>query len=238
MPPSQTGVERPHQKSPPWLPISLLAVSTVLLTMPLVLLRRHKKNIRAEALKSAGAPPRRMGSGLSLVPGTARLTVPLQGVRMDLRKPTLDPEQSRGEKDGGQGHFNSALYTGKAFSLATLLVGVSTVSTVWAVKTWLGVHNMQEFADRMRIVVSTNMPILSSRIHRPMEEVLDGNPGVRLDPAVPSLEFQESSGWNWSDAETRLRVAFDRGGFSEWARAAWKEVEDEASAERANRGRH
>ena len=54
---------------------------------------------------------------------------------------------------GAGDDFNSALYTAKAFGLATLLVGAGAVMTVWGVKTVLDVQDVR-FSPRGAIALS------------------------------------------------------------------------------------
>ena len=110
-------------------------MSTVALAVPIVLLLRHKKNFLADNLKSAAAPPRRLGSNIS-----STLQV------MSVRPGGMRPASSHGENltsEDMHGDFNGALYTAKAFGIATLLVGVGVASASWGVQAWLGVHNVR-----------------------------------------------------------------------------------------------
>lgn len=106
---------------------------------------------------------------------------PLQGSSEDsLRVPRED-------------RFNGALYSLKAFSIATTLVIAGSAASVWGVKVYLGVKDVrerlhlliifsplsraanltgylssqtQEFASAMRLTVLNRWPLLTSRIHR------------------------------------------------------------------------
>ena len=89
----------------------------------------------------------------------------------------------------------------------------------------------QEFAERMRVAVLRYMPHLSSRIHRPVDE--EGGIFYRTPKNMSDAEVLS---WSWSDAEKRLKAAFDKDGFSGWAEAAVKEIELEGRAERLRRG--
>jgi hypothetical protein len=81
------------------------------------------------------------------------------------------------------------------------------------------------------------LPVLSSRIHQvpEMADVQVGSGAGSLDPRLALKESLDGTEWNWPDAETRLRDAFDSGGLTGWAQAALREVEDEAKAEKARR---
>ncbi|KAI9443810.1 hypothetical protein H4582DRAFT_1916776 [Lactarius indigo] len=62
--------------------------------------------------------------------------------------------------------FNSALYSLKAFSIATALVVAGGAASVWGVKTYLSIRDTQEFVSAMRLSLLTKWPLLASRIHR------------------------------------------------------------------------
>ncbi|KAL0072340.1 hypothetical protein AAF712_000103 [Marasmius tenuissimus] len=120
--------------------------------------------------------------------------------------------------------FNPALLTAKAFGIATLAVTVGAVTLVWGVKSAMGVENTEQFARRMREIIITRMPILSSRIHRSHTEEYEEGRTPHVDPK-----------WNWDDAEKRLTDAFDKDGLSGWAEVAVKELEAEEVTEREKR---
>ena len=82
----------------------------------------------------------------------------------------------------------------------------------------------------MRHAILTRMPILSARIHRPLESD-DGDA-----PAPPSSATEASATWSWPEAEQRLREAFEKHGFYGWAAAAMQELEAEGRIERSKRG--
>ena len=101
--------------------------------------------------------------------------------------------------------FNGALYSLKAFSIATTLVIAGSAASVWGVKVYLGVKDVrehihllitfsplshaayglsgylscqtQEFASAMRLTVLNRCPLLTSRIHRSSGD----------SPTLPSL---------------------------------------------------
>lgn len=108
----------------------------------------------------------------------------------------------------------------------------------------------------MRELILNHMPLLSSRIHRPVADD-DDSPlnvpghdrptqststvsnaaisitGKTMNPTVDSERMQS---WTWPEAERRLTEAFERGGFSEWAECAIHELEAEGKAERRRPG--
>jgi hypothetical protein len=135
------------------------------------------------------------------------------------------------KEDNGEQFFNGPLYTLKALSIATALVTLGATASIWGVMKALNARDTNEFAERLRHVVLTKLPVLSYRIYRPAEpHQEDRNGSARTEnPASEPLE------WNWQEAEVRLREAFDKGGFHSWASAALVEVEAEATVERAKR---
>jgi hypothetical protein len=148
-------------------------------------------------------------------------------------------------------NFNAALYSAKAFGLATLLIGVGAATTVWGVKTALDMHDVchliplpvlahctdtyawsqtQQFAHRMRVGPLTKLPVLSARIHRSADAELQSSSPSHLRD-INEIEL----GWNWSEAENRLAEAYDKGGLSGWAQAALRELEAEWRVEKLRR---
>ncbi|KAH7910971.1 hypothetical protein BJ138DRAFT_1151759 [Hygrophoropsis aurantiaca] len=208
-----------------WVPLTMLAVSTVALVAPVILFKRYKSG---QKIQQANVPPRRGGAGpyFSLErPAHDAMPIP------SALPPSL-PLKARVTSEGsGEDSFNAPLYTFKAFSIATALVTTGAIVSMWGIKTLAGASDTKQFADRMRHAVLTKMPILSSRIHRPPEE------DSEEQESEPSQSNTTNSPveWNWSDAEQRLKNAFDRGGFYGWATAAVDEVEAEAHVERAKR---
>ena len=100
--------------------------------------------------------------------------------------------------------FNGALYSLKAFGIATTLVIAGSAASVWGMKVYLGVKDVrehihllimfsplscaanltgypssqtQEFASAMRLTVLNKWPLLTSRIHRSSGD----------SPTLPSL---------------------------------------------------
>ncbi|KAI0938365.1 hypothetical protein AcV5_000061 [Taiwanofungus camphoratus] len=226
------GTNDTKKQVPRWLPISLIALTTVALVVPVVLLRRQ----RAAALDKmlANTPPPRRTSGVTPAP-KAVISQPTPP-RTSAAHPPIPPFQSE-TPDVGDG-FNGALYCAKAFGIATLLVSIGASSIVLGIKTAMGVRDTKEFADRMRLLIVTKMAFLSSRIHRPPgpeDEHIEGN-ATSVTPRSPSLRSAAGARgveWSWPDAEQRLKAAFERDGFMGWAEAALRELEAEHEAERA-----
>ncbi|CDO72835.1 hypothetical protein BN946_scf185002.g20 [Trametes cinnabarina] len=219
---------------PKWVPVALLAFSTVAMTVPILMLRRQRAATLGKALAEAPPPPTRR---------SASMGVPIANPTSTF----LPPSQSHvpGSTSAGTTHqednFNGALHCAKAFGIATLLVGVGATTTVWGVRRYLGVETTQEFADRMRMAILDRMPGLSARIHRPPAPE-DGDATVLSEPvpeaalSPPPLSQEEVEQWTWAAAEGRLKEAFEKDGFSGWAAAALRELEAEGCLERTKRG--
>jgi len=109
--------------------------------------------------------------------------------------------------------------------------------TVVGVKAYLGVDNTAEFAYEMRQMVSSRMPLLSSRIHRLLTPDDNGEDTYGSSQPLVHAEQQDTGDvqWSWPDAEKRLMAAFERKGFSGWAEAAAQELEAEGEIERRKR---
>jgi len=152
--------------------------------------------------------------------------------------------------------FNGALYSLKAFSIATTLVIAGGAASVWGVKVYLGVKDTQEFASAMRLTILNKWPLLTSRIHRssgdsPTPPSLwprapapsatartdsdspDGPPPT--SGPVPDV-IVDGSRWSWPAVESRLAEAYERGGITQFAEAAVGELEAELELERHKRG--
>ena len=69
--------------------------------------------------------------------------------------------------------------------------------------------------------------MLSSRIRRLPESEEEGEDARQAQVFSDGVDPT----WKWEDAEERLRVAYDQGGFSGWAEAALKELEAERKLE-------
>jgi len=243
---------------PLWLPISLLALTTAALAAPIVLLRRQRAATALQKSVGGAPPPRRNGGSGTPSPPPPRRSVSTSTAAPPPRTPpnsqtppprvpaktgTTPLDRSAAPQiaiasspaitDASDG-FNGALYSAKAFGIATLCVGAGAVTMVWGVQQALGVENTQEFAHRMRSFILYRMPFLSSRIHRPPEtedsqEVSDALQ-LRVD------QTSRATDWTWHDAERRLTAAYEERGFMGWAQAALQELEAEGELERSKRG--
>ncbi|KZT66604.1 hypothetical protein DAEQUDRAFT_674700 [Daedalea quercina L-15889] len=174
-------------------------------------------------------PPRFSSSSQTPLPRVSVKTGPVD--RSAIPPVTSSPSVATTAADD---NFNGALYSAKAFGIATLLVGAGAVTTVWGVQQALGVENTQEFAHRMRSFILRRMSFLSSRIHRPPDPEDGGN-----DSGTPRLHVNQTAGtvgWSWPDAEQRLKAAYEEGGIMGWAEAAIRELEAEGEFERSKRG--
>ncbi|TFK49218.1 hypothetical protein OE88DRAFT_399130 [Heliocybe sulcata] len=234
--------EATHSKKPipKWVPVTLLAVMTASVALPVYLLKRHQ----TKYLSQASAPPARRN-----VKGQALGTRP--SLLADVQRPARRPEQSTMSPRTARHHaqtelddgFNAPLHGLKAFGIATLGVWTCAAVGVWGVKAYTGVQNMQEFNVYMRQTLLTKMPWLAARLHAPVAP----DPGYNLptpttltaassDAAHPPPTNETTAPWTWSKAEQRLRTAFDERGFSGWAEAVLREMEEEARIEGIKRG--
>ncbi|KAI6158120.1 hypothetical protein BKA82DRAFT_77854, partial [Pisolithus tinctorius] len=212
---------------PKWLPISFLAISSAALVVPVVMLRRYKAGLRATATT---VPPRR-GSGTVVNPGPHTLGQPVAPPpRIRLRTQGPSSSQKLPSSQGSQTSFNGSLYTLKALAVATAIVCASGSATVFGVMTYLDVHNTSEFATRMRLWVIATFPFLSGRIHRQPE-------AKDLEALTPLFPSKDANGppYDVAESQTRLRAAYDQGGFYALVEVALKELEADAETERARR---
>ncbi|KAJ3005074.1 hypothetical protein NUW54_g4506 [Trametes sanguinea] len=230
------GRDSNQKPIPKWVPIALLAFSTAAMSVPIMMLRRHRAATLGKALEKAPPPPARR---------SASMGVPIANPTSTSLPPSQSSTASTASSSSSkpEDNFNGALHCAKAFGIATVLVGVGAMTTVWGIRHYMGVETTQEFADKMRMAVLRRMPGLSARIHRAPEPE-DGaeivlseprpNPNVALP--VPPLSPEEVEKWTWTAAERRLKEAFDRDGFYGWAAAALRELEAEGHLERTKRG--
>ncbi|KAI0777813.1 hypothetical protein BD413DRAFT_519828 [Trametes elegans] len=221
---------------PKWLPVALLAFSTAAMAIPIVMLRRHRASTLGKALADTPPPPTRKF--------TSKGGMPIANPSATSLPPSQSYLPSSSSTSGAvrvEDNFNGALHCAKAFGIATLLVGVGATTTVWGVRTYMGVETTQEFADRMRVAVLNRLPALSARIHRPPapdEGDLATLSESLSDPTTTSLSLShtDAEDWNWPEAERRLKEAFEKDGFTGWAAAALRELEAEGRLERSKRG--
>ncbi|KAG2357645.1 hypothetical protein BDR07DRAFT_1419679 [Suillus spraguei] len=219
------GTKTNHQV-PKWVPVTLLAFSSVALVVPI-------RSVIPQNFQEAAPPPRR-GQG----PSTLLASSPIRSRPAPQTVPKEVPVHSSplkipaSNEDNGEQFFNGPLYTLKAFSIATALVTLGATASIWGVMKALNARDTNEFAERLRHAVLTKLPVLSHRIYHSAETHQDDGDDSPLTEN-PTAEHAE---WNWQEAEVRLREAFDKGGFHGWASAALVEVEAEATVERAKRG--
>lgn len=92
----------------------------------------------------------------------------------------------------------------------------------------------------MRSYAVRVMPMLSERLHRPSEVEGDTIPLPKDPSYTPHVHItngEHVTEWSWSDAERRLKMAYEKDGFSGWAQAALEELEAERIAEKNKRDR-
>ncbi|KAF9268843.1 hypothetical protein L218DRAFT_534556 [Marasmius fiardii PR-910] len=168
----------------------------------------------------ASGPPERIAQRADAPPPLSRSPPLSEG------SPSKDletPENEDKDTKLAQLDFSPALLAIKALGIATIAVAIGAVGLVWGVKNAMGVETTEQFAPRMRQFIITQMPKMSSRIHRShLDEDVDARP--LIDPE-----------WNWEEAERRLKDAFDKKGISGWAEAAVQELEMEEAIEREKR---
>ncbi|KAH9958363.1 hypothetical protein BGW80DRAFT_1375923, partial [Lactifluus volemus] len=148
----------------PWIPLSMLVITTAALTLPLTLLRRQRvapSTIRSASSHPTPPPPIRRISSSS--------TGPLPHASLCASR---------------EDNFNGALYSLKAFSIATAIVFACGAASVWSVKTYLGVKDC-EFASAMRLTLLTKWPLLTSKIHRASDSA-PLPPSVSLTTTTPT----------------------------------------------------
>ncbi|KAI0302898.1 hypothetical protein B0F90DRAFT_1949722 [Multifurca ochricompacta] len=244
----------------PWIPISMLVVTTTALAVPLVLLRRQRAATVASIFSRSpsssipsGAPPVRripLRSVPSVVPPPR--VAPVQTPMSPVGAPSLEAGSTFGMsfKDASsvskEDGFNGALDSLKAFGIATALVMAGGAASVWGIKTYLGVKDTQEFASAMRLTLLTKWPLLTSRIHRTSDSAPLPTQPVSLPASVPTTSesdvrpptavVPDAEGWNWPASQARLAAAYERGGVAQFAEAAVGELEAEVEVERRRRG--
>ncbi|KAH8981299.1 hypothetical protein EDB86DRAFT_443118 [Lactarius hatsudake] len=255
--PSDARPELPQKDSrkyvSPWIPVSMLAVTTVALAVPLVLLRRQRSRVSTlsnsvSSSMTTSAPPVRRTPTRG-VPSTAPPPRAAPALTHASTKATPSVEASSpsaapsrvAQEDG----FNGALYSLKAFSVATALVVAGGAASIWGVKTYLGVRDTQEFASAMRLTLLTKWPLLASRIHRASDSA-PLPPPIPLPVTIPSASKSDADlaptsapdadGWTWPAAQARLAEAYEHGGVGRFAETAAGELEAEAELERRKRG--
>ncbi|TRM69771.1 hypothetical protein BD626DRAFT_563493 [Schizophyllum amplum] len=249
-PDAQPLPARESKRVPLWLPVSLVAFSAVAIATPLLFIRWQRRAALAESLNkipvSAASqlanapttvPAAKLASGLgaflhehkatdgAAAPASLDATArPLPTSFRSHHDPFDDEDDVTSPPPPPDDNFNAGLYTAKAFGIATALVVTGAFATVEGVKYYLDVDDTRQFGRRMRLMILEKMPMLTSKIHRTPDDPLPDGPA--------SSPVQEDQNWNWDDAETRLRRAFETGGFASWAETVAKEVETEDRIQR------
>ncbi|TDL22000.1 hypothetical protein BD410DRAFT_898575 [Rickenella mellea] len=221
-----------RQKVPRWVPISLLAVTTVALVVPGILLWRQRASGLVQPLAHV-PPPRRSHSQVSTQANYEFQSLPNDPPRR--RTGRLLVSQSTAAviastTSSGTQHdsFISPLYSLGAFGIATALVGLTAGVGVWGIKSSLDVENMEQFSTRMRALIAERMPVLASRMRRSM--TFDPGSDGESTASVPVVGDQ-SNQWNSSAVEERLGNAYAKGGISAWGASVLRELEAEGKQE-------
>ena len=173
-----------------------LAITTAALAFPIALLRQRRRaassivgggghpsslftstsNINSAPpvrRRAPRAPPHRGGAGPSAIPPSSRMiddasakTEPSAKVGGLLRAHSGDASSHllRVEENSG---FNGALYSLKAFGIATALVVAGGAASVWGVKTYLGVRDVSVCMCLFRYMLSFRLfvcPCIDARV--------------------------------------------------------------------------
>ena len=109
------------------------------LVAPVILLRRHKANLLSKSLEEA-PPPRRT---TTVTAGTAAIRPRQLAQHSPITAETCIQEMHSVSPPEAEDDFNGALHSLKAFGYATLIVMAGGLTTVWGVKTYMGVENVR-----------------------------------------------------------------------------------------------
>ncbi|KAI0246358.1 hypothetical protein BJV78DRAFT_1255589 [Lactifluus subvellereus] len=188
----------------------MLAITTVVLGPPCSASSTPCSRITSPSPSTSAPPVRRISArGVpSAVPPPLVIpqqasTSPIETSSGSLPRGTSDASLRASREDG----FNGALYSLKAFSIATALVVTSGAASVWGVKTYLGVKDW---------------PLFTSRIHRASEsDSAPLSPPVSLSITIPTTSAPQNvppptaavpdvDGWNWPATEARLAAEVER----------------------------
>ncbi|KAI0756657.1 hypothetical protein C8Q80DRAFT_1129792 [Daedaleopsis nitida] len=136
---SKDGNKKPIPK---WVPVTLLAISTAAMVVPIVLLRRHRAVTLGKTLAATPPPPRRTTSsrGIPIVNPTSNPS--LFSVR-DSALPSSSSASSSSTVTRAGDNFNGPLYCAKAFSIATFAVGAGAFVSIWGVRQYMGVETVR-----------------------------------------------------------------------------------------------
>lgn len=116
------------------------------LSVPIVLLRRQ----RAARNLSKALPPRRR-AGPSPLPRASPTTVAPLAPRVE---PIQVPKVEKAAEALADTSFNGALYSAKAFGIATVFVTIGAFVGVWVVQTSLGVQNVRNLRSDRGILIA------------------------------------------------------------------------------------
>ncbi|KIK58529.1 hypothetical protein GYMLUDRAFT_262386 [Collybiopsis luxurians FD-317 M1] len=204
--------------------VILAATVTAALAIPGAIYLRRKKNV---SFPTRSVAPRRQSAASTLVPirsinsvPNATFTSPVDSVPRFKNK--------RGSAESGPGlDFSPTLYALRALGIATAVVSVGAMAAFWVAKTATNINDTQEFERRMRQFMLTRMPLLSSRIHRILEEEEASD--------RPGTSAVDLTNWKWEDAEKRLRDVYEKEGVAAWMELAVRELHAEERVDRLKR---
>ncbi|EKM75293.1 hypothetical protein AGABI1DRAFT_103048 [Agaricus bisporus var. burnettii JB137-S8] len=225
-----------------WLSISVVVGTSLAIGIPVLMLRRAKAASLKLALDnpSAAPPPRRA------VPSSSSSQVARSQHRIRALPTSNSPNHKTSPPPSdwdtsssllaaiSNSTASNALLAGKAFLIATTLVGVGAFAFVSTVQYLTGAYTVPDFARRMRYLADKHLTGLKSRIYRGPENEEERKASRE---AVPFGSVNEEEEWSWEEAEKRLKKAYDEGGFTLWSKVALRELEAEARIERARRRR-
>lgn len=114
------------------------------MTVPIVLLLRHRAATVGKRLKDAPPPPRRTTSSKGIALANPHPT--LFSVKDSAISSTEASTSSASLMAKAGDNFNGALHCAKAFGIATMLVGAGAMVSVWGIRQYLGVETVSVHA--------------------------------------------------------------------------------------------
>ncbi|KAL1682687.1 hypothetical protein EV122DRAFT_259070 [Schizophyllum commune] len=249
-PDAQPLPPRENKRVPLWLPISLVAFSGAAIATPLLFLRWQRKAALAESLNKISVSAASQMANAPTARSAAKSKSLLSAFIVDQKEldaaaasapptsagpafsaswrsnhdPFDDDDDFKAPTAPPDPNFNAALYTAKAFGIATAMVVAGAFAGIQGAMYYFDVDDARQFGRHMRLMILEKMPGLTAQIHRAPDEP-SPEPAAPVPPAV-------EQDWKWEDAEARLRRAFETGGLAGWAEAAAKEVEVEDRIQR------
>lgn len=226
-------------------PVCKLVGTSLAIGIPILVFRRARGAALKASLENNSAAPRRrvVLPSLNASKSAGRETRPVRRVLPSVST-TVQPNAGESTKPSSEdwdsspsllralsnAKLSNAMLAGRAFLIATTLVGVGACGLVYSVQYLTGTYTVPDFARRMRYWTNQYLYPITDRIHRGPET--DEERRASHEVAVPC-----ETEWTWEEAEERMKKAYDEGGYTLWAKVALRELEAEARAERAKRRR-